>query len=405
MSWIVVDLGFGDAGKGLVTDALVRRTGARLVVRYNGGAQAGHNVVSGTLHHTFAQLGAGSFAGARTWLGPQVIVHPTALLAELRIFATKAPVPEISIAAEARVITPWHQALNRARERARGAGRHGSCGVGVGETVRDSLAFPPIRAGHLGDRSLRERADAVRRRLVPEVEALGPEELGAFAPEVTTRWVDAVRPVAAWVRPTEALREELRREDAVFEGAQGVLLDEEAGFHPHTTWSDCTVAHARALVPDAEVVGVTRAWMVRHGAGPLPSADPTLTLDDHNRLNEWQGAVRYGHFDPVLLRYALAVQPVDRLVVTHLDGLRRQAWRCVEAWEPAVELARGDLVHQEQLGVAVSAARVRLGAPIQDEGRVIGAIEAVLGRRVDGVSQGPRAEDLHWRSGGLAGKK
>ena len=84
-AWIVVDLGFGDAGKGLVTDALVRRTGAKLVVRYNGGAQAGHNVVTATAHHTFAQLGAGSFAGARTWLGPEVIVHPTALLTERKI--------------------------------------------------------------------------------------------------------------------------------------------------------------------------------------------------------------------------------------------------------------------------------------------------------------------------------
>ncbi|HMB55126.1 MAG TPA: adenylosuccinate synthetase, partial [Thermoanaerobaculia bacterium] len=86
---IVVDLGFGDAGKGLLTDHLVRETGATLVVRYNGGAQAGHNVVTaGGRHHTFAQLGSGSFvAGTRTLLGPRVVVHPTALLLEAEALA------------------------------------------------------------------------------------------------------------------------------------------------------------------------------------------------------------------------------------------------------------------------------------------------------------------------------
>ena len=158
------------------------------------------------------------------------------------------------------------------------------------------------------------------------MDRFGPEERAAFHPDVVARWAEAVRPVADWVRPTSALRDELAREEAVvFEGAQGVLLDECLGFHPHTTWSDCTARHALALAPDAEVIGVTRAWAVRHGAGPLPSADARVTMDDHNRANEWQGGVRYGHFDPFLLRYALAAQPVDRLVVTHLDALRSQA--------------------------------------------------------------------------------
>ena len=145
-----------------------------------------HNVVTATAHHTFAQLGAGSFAGARTWLGPEVIVHPTALLTERRIFAEKHPVPSISVAAEARVVTPWHQALNRARERARGPARHGSCGVGIGEVVRDALTAEPILARHLGN--VAERAEAVRRRLLPELDALGPEERAAFHPDVVGRW-------------------------------------------------------------------------------------------------------------------------------------------------------------------------------------------------------------------------
>src|SRR5580700_4081002 len=80
-AFLVVDLGFGDAGKGLLTDFLVRRTGATLVVRFNGGAQAGHNVVAPDgRHHTFAQIGAGSFVpGVQTFLADRTVLHPTAL--------------------------------------------------------------------------------------------------------------------------------------------------------------------------------------------------------------------------------------------------------------------------------------------------------------------------------------
>ena len=139
---IVVDLGFGDAGKGLVTDALVRRDGAGLVVRYNGGAQAGHNVVTREgQHHTFAQFGAGSFVpGVRTFLAHPFVLHPTALLVEgdlLRARGVGDIFERLRVSERARVITPFHQAMNRLRELARGEARHGSCGVGVGETVQD----------------------------------------------------------------------------------------------------------------------------------------------------------------------------------------------------------------------------------------------------------------------------
>lgn len=376
-AWIVVDLGYGDAGKGMLTDALVRRTGARVVVRYNGGAQAGHNVVTADgLHHTFAQLGAGSFVpGTVTWLGPEVIVHPTALLAELRIFTDKAPLPEVWLSPACRVVTPWHQALNRLRELARGPARHGSCGVGIGEVVRDALANVPIRAGDLGDHLI-ERAEAVRRRLWPEAETLATDdrELRAFRdPDVVERWARAAVPVVSRVH--DGLAETLERaEHVVFEGAQGVLLDETFGFAPHTTWSTTTDRHALTLVGDRDrcVLGVIRAWMVRHGAGPLASEDPAVTMEDHNAANAWQGAVRYGHFDAELLRYSLGVQPVDRLVVTHMDALARQPWRPVERWD------NGPV----------------FGAERRDEGEVRAAIAALLGRPVDGAARGPTEETL-----------
>ena len=118
---------------------------------------------------------------------------------------------------------------------------------------------------------------------------------------------------------------------AIFEGAQGVLLDEWRGFHPYTTWSTVTLQHALAMVEESEAeefctLGVTRAYMTRHGAGPLPTWDPELDArlsDPGNPTNAWQGTIRRGWFDLVLLQYALdaAGGPLDGLVINCLDHL------------------------------------------------------------------------------------
>src|SRR5215813_11082770 len=123
-AFIVVDLGFGDSGKGLLTDFLVRRTSAGLVVRFNGGAQAGHRVIAPDgRSHTFAQFGAGTLAGGRTFLSRHVLVHPTALLREgaaLEQSGVREVFSRIAISENARLITPFHQAANRLREMIRG---------------------------------------------------------------------------------------------------------------------------------------------------------------------------------------------------------------------------------------------------------------------------------------------
>lgn len=408
-AFVVVDLAFGDCGKGLLTDFLVRHTGARMVVRYNGGAQAGHNVVAPDgRHHTFAQFGAGTLVpGVGTFLSRHMVVHPTALFLEeahLRSIGVTDALERLRVSEHALIVTPYHQAAGRLRELARGAARHGSCGVGVGETVAHAIAAPDeaIRAGDLRDVTrLRRKLERVRERLYAEVAALDGADLAIFErPDIADQWLAAsarmaplIADDASWVRAAS---------DVVFEGAQGVLLDELQGFHPYTTWSRCTTAPAMELlsecIPDAEVrrIGVLRTYAVRHGPGPFPteSSDLPATPADHNRANEWQGEVRRGWFDAVLARYAVRVAgEIDALAVTHLDWLTKLTkWTYCDAYDPAVPLDSNN-------ASLLASTRPVLRHCAPSEGEVLEHIAHAAGKPVEIGSRGPTAEDVFFVGG------
>lgn len=340
---VVVGLGFGDEGKGAVVDALCQDGTVASVVRFNGGAQAAHNVVAGERHHTFSQFGSGTLSGTPTLLSRYVLVEPIALAAEARELAALGvpdPLSLVSIDTAARLTTPIHVAANRAREDARGRDRHGSCGKGIGETVWYSLVSRrrpapgsvfegqevPGAAGSaptVGDcadpAGMRRKLDAMARFYEP---LLAGSEHGFPA---VSEMVSLYRDFAAAVRTVsgDEVGRRAERGTLVFEGAQGVLLDEWRGFHPHTTWSTVTPDNARALLGGrrAQVLGVTRTYQTRHGAGPLPTEDSRVRFPEaHNGVGRYQGAWREGHLDAVLLRYAVAAcGGIDGLAVTHLD--------------------------------------------------------------------------------------
>ncbi|MBN2797814.1 MAG: adenylosuccinate synthetase [Deltaproteobacteria bacterium] len=390
-AWAVVDLGFGDAGKGRVVDGLCRSEGADLVARFNGGAQAGHNVVSPDgRHHTFSQFCAGTLAGVPGLLGPDFLLHPLAMLFEAEhLVQVGVPDPFALLAVDrrARLITPYQQAANRAREQARGATPHGSCGVGIGECVADSLSHPgdTLRAGDLPDRpSLRQALSRQRERKRAEVAALGEEDLSLFEDDaLIERVLDAwgeLAGVLTLLDPAQVRARVAAARALVLEGAQGVLLDQDWGLHPHTTWSDCTFAGALALAGDRPVtrIGVSRSYQVRHGAGPFPT-EGTLSLPEpHNTRDPWQGDFRTGALDLVLLRYALQVSGgVDRVVLTHLDRLATGPV-CVGyrgALPDGMGLSEGGLVRRLVPGARSDLAwRERLGG-------ALGGVEVVLETR------------------------
>lgn len=444
-AYVIVDLGFGDSGKGLLTDFLVRTQNAGVVVRYNGGAQAGHNVVDlNGRHHTFAQFGSGTFVpGVRTFLSRHVVVHPGALLVEGDILENLG-VPDVfsrlKISEQALIITPFHQAANHIRELVRGDNRHGSCGVGVGEAYEDSINSPNdcVRAGDLSDLpGLKRKLESIRERKRSELPLSGCHNINEATLKreweilenhgVIDRWIDSISRITRldMVKPDGLLQNWLSRsETVVFEGAQGVLLDAVAGFHPHTTWSDCTGRNAldiiQTMAPDSTIVqlGVLRSHAVRHGNGPLPTEtnDPTGIIREHNQLNEWQGPVRYGWFDAVMARYALRVAgQMDGLAVTHMDTLTRlNEWKYCDAYigGPQMDTATGliapseqklkhfhspenlSLVEREKHTQVLSNARPVLSTCVANENRVIDQIASLLGQPVNLVSRGQTASDV-----------
>lgn len=345
-------LGFGDEGKGTITDYLTRKLGARLVVRYNGGFQAAHHVVlPDGRWHCFSQYGSGTLAGARTHLSRFMIVNPEHFRNEthaLETLGVEAPSSLVTVSPHALVATPYHGILNRARERARGLGRHGSCGMGIGETVSMSIDHPALalRVGHLRNegvalyylQKIRDFVLAELLRLKGEGNATDAE-LGLSTEfrqaDVVPRALDDARVFARTVRQAEdsGLPDMMRRaEVTIFEGAQGVLLDETHGFAPHTTWSDCTFWNAEKLVApirdDLELrkLGVLRCFQTRHGPGPMPTEDAAclpLLDGDHNQEGPFQGPMRAGHLDLVLTKYAIDVLGgIDGIALTHMDKMR-----------------------------------------------------------------------------------
>lgn len=390
---IVSDLGWGDAGKGTTVDYVVRARGAKLVVRWNGGSQAGHRVVTDDGRaHVFAQMGAGTFVpGVRTHLAETMLVDPVALQLEARVLGDTTALERMTIAESARIITPFHVAANRLREAARGEARHGTTGCGVGETVRDALDHPNgvVRAKHLAGerRAFRLLLSEVQERLIgslrDELRALRSDPradharalLTVVRGDYTDSFLERLAHVTpARIVPDDAIDAALATGEVVLEGAQGVLLDQDVGVSPpHVTWSRCTT-HAAMEWLDAHGhagervrYGVMRTYATRHGAGPFPTEAPELAPllpEAGAHPDSLQGRFRVGWLDLERLRYAISVSPIDAIVATHLDRLEvlpshDDEPREAEAWALWIEAALGHRVAITSHGPRASEKRDR----------------------------------------------
>lgn len=336
---VVIGAGFGDEGKGLMTDYLSDES--TLVVRFNGGAQAGHTVVTPEgRRHVFHHVGSGTFRGAATLLSRHFICNPLLLRKELA--ELEGVRPDIRVDARAAVTTPWDMAINQLVERKRGDRAHGSCGVGINETVTRHALHPLKVLDILSvDTALKDiQENWVPARLAAlDISRFDAEQAGLgdmlFSSEGTIAFAEICRDFLHRVTIAIDDDEVATAHRVVFEGAQGLLLDEHCTrFFPHVTRSRTGLPNVMALARTAElthldVVYVTRAYATRHGAGPFPQHVPALSYpDDTNQPHQWQGTMRFGVLDTAMLASAIeedrktpGIAHTASIVVTHLDQM------------------------------------------------------------------------------------
>ena len=415
-AYVIMGLGFGDEGKGSITDYYVRQCNAHTVIRFNGGAQAAHRVVTPDgRDHVFSQFGSGTFIpDVRTLLSRFMLFDPPAMAKEaahLTEIGVTDAMDRLYVADQCPVITPFHKAANRIREASRSQG-HGSCGMGIGELMMDIQAKRPVI--HAGDllypHTIRQMAQIIQTQKRTEMQPLldllphnrQSNEYGIlYDPGVVERWAADVEANVHNYHIININEQDGFYDDGgnmVFEGAQGILLDEWKGFHPYTSWSTATADNALALLDehmcmcDVVKVGVTRAYHTRHGPGPFPTENAELTArlpDTHNTTNRWQREFRVGWLDTILLDYAIkATGGIDELAVTNLDRLPCRSHVC-DGYDPPADSIRPsftrDLGRQEAIGRFLTGAMPCL-RPVDN---VLEYLHEKMGLNIAVASRGP----------------
>ncbi|PPD55276.1 MAG: adenylosuccinate synthase [Methylotenera sp.] len=303
----VIGAGYGDEGKGLMTDFLTVGLSRKqsIVIRYNGGAQAGHTVqLADGRRHIFSHFGSGSFNNVPTMLSEHFVVHPHLFRKERNELVNKFVDPEVFVHPDCMVTTPFDMMTNRIIENRRGANRHGSVGVGFGETF-DRDDYMKIRASDLLNLdTLREKLILVRDRWVPArvQESQNEIEDEWFAvlnnPLLIENFLEECQ---YFNRYTTIVRYDgLKVSNIIFEGAQGLMLDQTYGFFPHVTRSNTGLKNIVDLCKHFDIDELTpyymsRSYTTRHGAGPLANETefPDYVIDNTNHAHEYQGSLRY----------------------------------------------------------------------------------------------------------------
>ena len=318
--YAVVGANYGDEGKGLAVDYLSRK-GRGVVVKHNGGAQAGHTVDRADgKRFVFHQLGSGSFNHYSTYWACTYQPDLLKIADEVEEFkAVGEFTPAIIASPEAKVVLLTDVYINQMKEINRGENKHGSCGMGIWEaTVRNNTGFA-ITIGDIANGTIFDLVGKLK--LIKEVYLpKRMKELGINHHSI---------PGLDYIKYAKALKENLNKyvvvkedfiahfgeyfDNIIYEGAQGLMLDAaRKDLWPHTTSSRTDLTNPLNLSEDGinEVVFVSRSYVTRHGAGPFKE-HPDLNFEDlTNKPNPWQGSLRFGAFED---RYELINRVKDAL--------------------------------------------------------------------------------------------
>jgi len=327
MITVVIGTHFGDEGKGKIVDYLAKD--CHMVVRYNGGNNAGHTIISPQGKLVLHLIPAGIFnPDCICVIGPGVVIRPGSLYAEIDAL-NKIGVDlkgRFFISSRAHLVMPWHLALDELEDRKR---KIGTTKRGIGPTYSDKIARNGIRAGDVLLSDFKKKI----KKLFEERSKFIKREYNFTIGEDLNEWLSTEEKIGGYIIDTEPViwNAVESQKNILLEGAQGTLLDIDFGTYPFVTSSTTTASGAcqGSGIPPMRidrVIGVVKAYTTRVGEGPFPTEIKDKTSRMMREKGEEYGATtgrprRCGWLDGVLLRYAVKLSGITSLALTKLDVL------------------------------------------------------------------------------------
>lgn len=328
-AYIVIGSLFGDEGKGRITDLLCAKHPSTINVRFNGGAQASHTVVTPEgKRHAFRHFGSGTFTKAPTYLSADFIVNIYAFSEERRKLTSEFGIqPIVYVNPNSVVTTIWDMYINQAIETVRGEERHGSCGMGINETMHRSKyeEYKITVMDLLYQEKLREKLERIQNEYVPMrlknkyhvlIEELPEEYRALFENKENINMT--IFYAQEFLENVQIMGDFIlnKFENVVFEGAQGLMLDQgNEKFWPNVTTSNTGIKNVMQILNalkfngNLEIYYISRCYATRHGRGLFPTeVEGKLyknIVDLTNVPNEFQEGLRFGILDIDLLKYGI----------------------------------------------------------------------------------------------------
>ena len=311
----VLGLGYGDEGKGVVVDSLCQSLDNVLVIRFSGGQQAGHTVKTDSISHVFSNFGSGTLRKVPTYWSKYCTFDPVGAVNELNILKEKGINPVLYIDKKCPITTPYDIFSNQLSNE---TFRHGTCGVGVGTTVEREKRGYSLLVEDLFYKSIFK----IKLELIEEYYEMTFDKLGTYFFECCERIKSNFNFFIVEDIPSYY-------DNYIFEGSQGLLLDQNIGFFPHVTRSNTGTKNILEMAEQPYLYLVTRAFQTRHGNGPMTNTHRphNIKVNPHesNIKNTYQGDFRTALLDLDLLKYGIERDdyiretPNKELIITCMD--------------------------------------------------------------------------------------
>nr|WP_068890369.1 adenylosuccinate synthetase [Pedobacter panaciterrae] len=368
-AFVVVGLGYGDEGKGLTTDYLCTTNENPVVIRFNGGHQAGHCVVTESgQKHIFSNFGAGTLRNVPTFWSRFCTFSPTYFLEELAMLPLR---PKFYIDLKSPVTTHYDILYNRTREISLGNKKNGSCGVGFGATIDRNkkgpkFSFEDLLEDQIVGEKLGEIASFYRplinRHTKFDFDVFKHEEEDLIFRQTVKQLIKLIASgIVIPISERDFFSDRFNWSTYVFEGAQGIMLDKSFGKRPHITKSNTSSCNAMKIIQrqrlkvTTAIYYVTRAYQTRHGAGQFPVQDSSFHLinneEETNVKNRFQGVFKTNYLNLDDLNSAIrfdiefSKDHAKNLVITCLDQLPSENVSCFKNRE-LISLHYREIINQ-----------------------------------------------------------